>query len=158
MKGTKKMKKTDKRKGKKKMWVAILIAVVAGGGLLAGVLADAPGRREIAELTFAPVDFKNLKDGTYIGEYKGTKSHLRDTKVEVTVSGGEISDIKVLKGAVDKDGKPVKMTNDQTVDDLFGRSVKSQTLQVDVISGATVTSKSHLKALENALMQAQEKQ
>lgn len=31
----------------------------------------------------------------------------------------------------------------------------SQTLEVDVISGATVTSKAHLKALENALEQAQ---
>jgi uncharacterized protein with FMN-binding domain len=155
MKGTKKMKRTEKRKGKKKMWIVIVIAVVIGGGLLGGILSDGPGRREIAQLTFAPIDFQNLRNGNYIGEYIGTKSHMRDTKVEVTVTEGEISDIKVLKGAVDKDGKPVKITNDQTIDDLFSSSIKSQTLQVDVISGATITCKSHLKAFENALAQAQ---
>ncbi|QAT63508.1 FMN-binding protein [Acidilutibacter cellobiosedens] len=38
---------------------------------------------------------------------------------------------------------------------MFDNVVKSQTLQVDVINGATLTSKVHLKALENALKQAQ---
>ncbi|HHV58206.1 MAG TPA: FMN-binding protein, partial [Firmicutes bacterium] len=33
--------------------------------------------------------------------------------------------------------------------------IKSQSLQVDVISGATLTSKAHLKAVENALEQAE---
>lgn len=41
------------------------------------------------------------------------------------------------------------------IDDLFNKAIQSETLGVDVISGATVTSKSHLKALEDALMQAQ---
>jgi uncharacterized protein with FMN-binding domain len=34
--------------------------------------------------------------------------------------------------------------------------LSSQSLQVDVISGATLTSKTHLKALEDALKKAQE--
>jgi len=149
------MKKAKTGKGKRKMWIVIIIVGVIVVGLLGGIIADGPGRREIAGLSIAPGNFKNLRDGTYVGEFNGSKSHMRDTKVEVTVSGGEVSDIKIIKGAVDKDGKPVKLSGGRTIEDLFNRAVESQTLQVDTISGATLTSKSHLKALENALKQAQ---
>ncbi len=147
-----------KRKGKRKMWIVILIiAVLIAAGLIVGILADAPGRREIGKLSFSDVDFKKLRNGTYVGEYKGTKSHFRDTKVQVMISEGEISDVKILKGAVDKEGKPVKLTGGRSIDDLFRNVINSQTLEVDAISGATLTSKTHLKALENALEQAQMK-
>lgn len=136
------------------MWIIIIVAII-GVAALGGIFADAPGRNEIKVLNFSDVKFKNLRDGTFIGEYKGAKSHFRDTKVEITVSKGEISDIKILKGALNKDGEPVKLTGGHSVDDLFNNAVQSQTLKVDVISGATVTSKAHLKALENALEQAQ---
>ena len=136
------------------MWITIVVIVaILGGAAVAGILADAPGRREIEELTFSDVEFKNLRTGTFIGEYKGTKAHTRDVKVEVTVSG----DIKVLKGALDKDGTPVKLKDGLSIDDLFNSAVQSQTLLVDAISGATITSKAHLKALENALKQASER-
>lgn len=156
MKGVRsRMSKSEKRKGKTKMWITIVVIVaILGGAALAGILADAPGRREIGELTFSDVGFKNLRAGTFIGEYKGTKAHTRDVKVEITVSGGEISDIKVLKGALSKDGTSAELTGGRSVDDLFNSAVQSQTLKVDVISGATITSKAHLKALENALEQA----
>jgi uncharacterized protein with FMN-binding domain len=42
-----------------------------------------------------------------------------------------------------------------TIEDLFKRVIDSDSLQVDAISGATLTSKAHLKALENALKQSQ---
>lgn len=54
-----------------------------------------------------------------------------------------------------KDGTPAVIKGGLSIDNLFDNAVKSQTLQVDVISGATITSKAHLKALENALEQAQ---
>jgi uncharacterized protein with FMN-binding domain len=147
-----------KRKGKIRVWIVILvilgvIAVVTVGG----ILTSAPGRREVQELIIDEVNFKKLRDGTYIGEYSGTKDHSRDTKVQVTISSGEISDIKILNGALDEEGKPAKLTGGLSVGDLFDNVVKSQSLKVDVISGATLTSKAHLKALENALEQAQTK-
>ena len=156
MKGVSRMSKSEKRKGKTKMWIIIVIIVaILGVAALAGILADAPGRREIEKLTFSDAKFKNLRDGTYIGEYKGTKAHTRDTKVEITVSGGEIKDIKILKGALGKDGTPAELRGGLSIDNLFDSAVQSQTLQVDIISGATITSKAHLKALDNALKQAQ---
>jgi len=41
------------------------------------------------------------------------------------------------------------------VEDLFDNVEKSKSLDVDTISGATLTAKIHLKALENALKKAE---
>lgn len=106
-------------------------------------------------LVINSVNFNNFRDGTYVGEYKGTKGSFRNTQIEVTILGGKISNIKILKGALDKDGLPIELAYGLTIEDLFGNVVKSQSLQVDAISGATLTSKTHLKALENALKQAE---
>lgn len=152
------MKTIKKRKGKFRMWIVLLVILgVIAAGMGGAIAFTEPGRREIKNLTFDAVDFKKLSDGTYEGEYRGTKESFRNAKVQVTVSSGEVLDIKVLQGALDKDGKPVKMTGGLTVDDLFGRVIESQSLQVDAISGATLTSKAHLKAVENALEQARTK-
>ena len=71
---------------------------------------------------------------------------------------GEISNVKILKGAIDKEGKPLLLKDGKSVQYIFDDVRKKRTLQVDVISGATITSKTHLKALENALEQAMVKQ
>lgn len=149
--------KTVKRKGKIRMWIIVLLVIlgVISAALGGGILLTAPGRNEIKNLIIANLDFKKLRDGTYVGEYKGTKDSFRNAKVQVTVSSGKVSAIRVLKGALDKEGKPVQIRNGLTIDDLSGRVIESQSLQVDVISGATLTSKAHLKAVENALEQSQ---
>lgn len=126
--------------------LGIIVTVLAGGFLL-----DAPSRREAADLVINDVNFSNLKDGVYTGEWAGEKSHMRDTKLKVTITGGNIADITILKGAVDKEGKPAEMNGGKTMDSLFNQVKTTRSLQVDVISGATLTSKTHLKALENAL-------
>lgn len=108
-------------------------------------------------LTIDKIDFTNLQDGVYVGEYNGRKNHFRDATVEITISNRKITDIKILKGALDSDGNPVKMKGGMTMDNLFQKVIESQSLQVDTISGATLTSKAHLKALEKALNQALKK-
>lgn len=149
------MKTAVKRKGKIRMGIVLLvIAGVIAAAMGGGILFTAPGRNEIKNLTFTGLDFKKLRDGTYVGEYKGTKDSFRNARVRVTVSTGKVSDIKVLQGALDKGGKPVEIRKGLTIDDLLGRVIESQSLEVDVISGATLTSKAHLKAVENALEQA----
>lgn len=145
-------------KGKIKMWIVLfIILVIIVVVLVGGLLFDAQRRREINELTINAVDFKKLRDGIYVGEYIGTKSHFSDTRVQVTLSASKITDIRILKGALDKEGKPAELTGGLSMDDLFDNVIKTQSLQVDVISGATLTSKTHLKALENALEQARTK-
>ncbi len=138
------------------MWIIVLAVILGVIALVmgAGILFTGPGRQEIMNLTIRNVDFSKLHDGTYVGEYKGKKDSYRDAAVEVTVASGAVTDIKVVKGALAKE-KPVEMRNGMTINDMFGKVIDSQSLQVDVISGATLTSKVHLKAVENALEQAQ---
>ena len=74
--------------------------------------------------------------------------------MEVRVTSGKAAAVKVLEGAPAKGDKPVDLRSGQTIDALFNRVIDQQSLKVDVISGATITSKVHLKAVENALEQA----
>lgn len=147
---------TRKRGNKKWIILLVIIGVIAIISII-GVNAGAPGRREIEQMTIGTINFAKLRDGTYTGEYTGTKDHLRDTKVQATVTNGHVSEIRILKGALDKTGKPAELKGGLSIGDLFGNVVRTESLQVDVISGATLTSKTHLKALENALKQAEAK-
>ena len=150
------MENTVTTKKKRRWWlipILLLLALCAVG--TAAVLSDAPSRREISSLPIGDVDFSNLKDGTYIGSFVGTESNLRDTTVEVVVADGSISNIRILKGAVDDAGAPQEIGKYKTAYDLFDAVLLKKSMQVDLISGATLTSKTHLKALEQALLKAQ---
>ena len=146
--------KTGRRKIKAWLILFIIMGIAALGAIIA-LLADAPERRELKALTIEDIDFTALQDGTYIGEYTGTKGSFRNSTVEVTISGGKITKIIIRKGAIDKNGNPTELPGGLTIYDLFKKVMEKESLQVDAISGATLTSKSHLKALENALKQAQ---
>lgn len=147
---------TKTARNKVRIWIVIpiIIGLVIFGASIV-FLADAPVRQELQMLVIGDVDFTKLKDGTYTGEYNGLKGDSRNAAVEITVLNGEITGIKILKGALDSDGNLAEFTDGRTIGDLFQRVVESETLKVDAISGATLTSKAHLKALENALRQAQ---
>lgn len=143
--------------GGRKIRLGLILMIILGTavlGIMAVFLADAPQRRELSALTMEDIDFGAPRDGTYIGEYAGTKGSARNAAVEVTVSGGKITEITPLEGALDQDGNLAELTDGMTIGDLFKRVTDAESLQVDVISGATLTSKAHLKALENALKQA----
>ncbi|MEK3767000.1 FMN-binding protein [Paenibacillus sp. FSL R5-0887] len=152
----------SKRRGKKRKfnkWI-IVLSILCGItviGWIGGILLSAPGRHEVQQLTIHAIDIQKLREGSYVGEYIGIKDHSRDTKVKATISAGRLSDIKILKGALDNTGNPAELKGGLSIGDLFGHVIESQSLQVDVISGATLTSKTHLKALENALLQAETK-
>jgi len=135
------------------MWIVLIIVGVIAVGIGAGLMIDGPSRREIRDLPIAAVDFKRLKDGTYEGYYDGGKSKMRAARVRVTVAGGAVTGIEeVVEGG---DGEPQELSKGLTIDDLFGRVVAVQALQVDTITGATLTSKANLKAVEDALNKAQ---
>ncbi len=151
------MEVTVQKKKKRRWWLIpiIFFCVFAVVGLIA-VLSDAPARNEIAGLTIGTIDFSNLSNGTYTGSFIGTEGSMRDTTVEATVMNGVVLNIRILKGAIDETGAPLEIGNGQTAYSLFDRVLEEESLQVDIVSGATLTSKAHLKALENALIQAQQ--
>jgi uncharacterized protein with FMN-binding domain len=138
-------------------WILIVIGIIAL--IIVGFLiGDQPNRKEILNLTFDNQVFGELQDGVYQGEFVGEKGHLRDTVVEITVKEGKVAEFKIIKGAINKEGEDIKLTKGQTVSNLFNECLKAQSFDVDVISGATLTSKAHLKALELALKKARKNQ
>ena len=150
------MQTVKKRKGKTRVWIVILSIVgVIALGIGGAIVLTAPGRNELQNMVIADVDFKKLRDGSYAGAYRGTKDSLRNTAVEVTVASGTVMKIRVTEGALAREKQATEIRNGLTINNLFDEVINSQSLQVDVISGATLTSKAHLKAVENALKQAE---
>lgn len=140
-----------KKKGKIRMLmiiIGILVVILVGGSMVALVVTSGE-RKEAKNLPISDLDLRNLKDGTYIGDYEGGMYKWRANEVQVTVSSGKVSDIKILKH---KENQSPEFTGK-----LYDRVIKSQSLQVDTISGATLTSKAYLKSVENALIKAQQK-
>jgi uncharacterized protein with FMN-binding domain len=150
------MQTVKKRKGKIKVWIVILSIVgVIALGMGGALLLTAPGRNELKNMVIADIDFKKLHDGVYTGAYRGTKDSFRNATVEVTVDSGAVREIRVTEGALAGDKQTTEIRKGLTINNLFDEVIKSQSLDVDVISGATLTSNAHLKALENALEKAE---
>jgi uncharacterized protein with FMN-binding domain len=79
-------------------------------------------------------------DGTYTGKYDGGRW---SNELSVTVKDHKITKIDVVKD--------VTFPKPEWTDQLFKEVIEKQSVDVDVVSGATVTSKAYLKSIENAL-------
>lgn len=99
-------------------------------------LKEANGEKETA-LSFT--------SGTYTGEAYGNASTI---VVDVTVSDTEITDIKIAE----QNETPILF--DAARDKVISEILKEQTLAVDTVSGATVSSKAIVSAVDNALAQS----
>jgi uncharacterized protein with FMN-binding domain len=114
-----------------------------------GCIALFREHREARDLVIPPINFENIRDGVYRGTYDGGMYQWRANRVQVTVVSGTVTTIELLESA---EKRPPEFT-----EELFQRVVERQSLEVDAISGATLTSKAYLKAVEHALTQAAHK-
>ena len=85
-----------------------------------------------------------LKDGTYIGEY----TKWPEMKVEVTLTNGRISVVKVLED------KGTLTISNRVTEELPKKMIAQGSVDVDGISGATLSSNSLKEAVRKALEQA----
>ncbi len=116
---------------------ALIFAVLIAAGKVLPLVIDAAYPRMRASTQAFHV--RTVRDGTYEG-----KAFLLPVSVRVraTVSGGRIQSVDILKH-FNGQGKPAEA--------IVPRVIEEQSLGVDVISGATHSSLTILKALENAL-------
>ncbi len=130
----------------------IALAVLAVLGVVGGINWSKlmKEHQEARSLPLNRVDFSKLKDGKYHGAYEGGMYKWRVNECDVTVKNGKVTDIQ-LTGSNDPGGKNTQHQ------ELFDRVIKAQSLQVDTITSATLTSKAYLQAVENALLPAQKK-
>lgn len=115
-----------------------IILIAIGIFLLSGCSAMSK-MEETKSLEIVSPDYSKLSDGTYRGAYDGG---LVVAEVEVRLENGKIQSVDLRRHDHGRGGKAEKI-----VDDI----VAAQSLDVDVIAGATVSSKAILKASEHAL-------
>lgn len=126
-------------KKKKTLWIVL---GVIGLVIIIGSLFMAYTQDQLSKLSKTPIgtiDLSSITNGTYSGSYA---SFPVSVTLEVTILDHEITKITILKHD-NGQGKPAEAITEDVI--------KAQSLQVDVISGATYSSKVILKALENAL-------
>jgi len=87
-------------------------------------------------------DMSGKPDGVYRGNYSLSGTPISVT-VDVTISNQNITEVKIIKHRCSPIGKKAEKITE--------RIIEKQSLDVDVVSGATGSSKAILKAVENAL-------
>ena len=114
----------------------VLVGVIAGSAYMKKV---SDYKKKVSALVINDVDLSAIKDGKYIGEYK---ADLVEAKVQVEIKDHKYKNIELLEHKNGK-GKPAEI--------IPSKVVEAQSLNVDTVSGATMSSKVILQAIQNAL-------
>ncbi|MCK8827665.1 FMN-binding protein [Natroniella acetigena] len=120
----------------------LLIGFVLVSILVGCINVDVEGI--LADTHIENVDLIQVQDGRYEGEHIAGEVVV---VVAVEVEGHQIKDIEILKHENWRGSK---------AELIVENVLEEQTLEVDVISGATISSKTILKATENALREGVE--
>lgn len=91
------------------------------------------------DLDINEVDLASIADGSYEGTFDGGRF---SNSVEVTVSDHKIVDIK-------KQGR--SGPQGEVYQGIYAKVIEKQSVKIDTVSGASVTTLTTLKAIENAL-------
>lgn len=124
------------KQNRKKLMIAlctVLLIVFLGTVFLSSYLND------IRKINISSPDLSSLGDGDYHGEYTLTPVNV---EVMVSIVNNQISNIEILKH-FNGLGKQAEA--------IIPHILNQQNLDVDSVSGATVSSKCILKAIEDAL-------
>ena len=114
----------------KTKYVFVLVSIV-----LIAVAACA----NLNEIVISNPDFSGIADGTYQGSSKVGPVRVN---LEVSMQNGSITSIQIIRH---RNGRG------RSAEAIVPRIIEAQSLDVDVISGATASSKAFLLAAENAL-------
>ena len=117
----------------------LFIALLIGVGVFSTIKIMEKKYPEVSGMTIHNVTLSLIDDGVYKGNFSYGKSVY---EVEVSIEKGKYSSIIVSSN---RDDKYVKRA-----EEIIQRVIEKQSLDVDVISGATRSSKAILKAIENA--------
>ncbi len=136
------------------MWIAIAAVIIIAFLIIFPIARSGPGKKEIMEMQIGKPDFSKLRDGIFEGKYRGTHDSFRDVTVEIKISSGALTKIKIKRDALKK-GRERENKYENAAESTLSKVIEEQSLNVDVVSGATLTCKTRLKAVEDALLKAQ---
>ncbi|MDR2951793.1 MAG: FMN-binding protein [Treponema sp.] len=83
------------------------------------------------------------RDGVFEGRGSGYRGPIH---VLVRLSGGNIVEIEIIESDEDQ------LIGGEAIEELLGMVIEYNTTDIDVISGATESSRGFLEAVENAIM------
>lgn len=127
-------------KKRKHIFKGIFAVVVLIILVMAGVLIKSKSDlKNLANIEIQNVDLSEIEDGSYEGKYKAFPISVQ---VNVNIKSHVIDDIIILKHINGQGSAAEKITEN---------ILKSQSLEVDAVSGATYSSKVIVKAVEDAL-------
>ncbi len=127
------------KKALKVLLIVVICLVVIVGGF---VIFISSGINDGDKIQIGSIDLSTVADGAYTGSFeKGRWSN------EVVV---EVKDHAIVSVTVTKD---VLFSEEATKNQLIAEVIQNQNCNVDAVSGATITGKAYLKAIENALQQ-----
>ena len=121
----------------KKILITLAVVTVLSGGLFLAVAVRE--YREINAIDKSPVNISDVADGIYEGSFETT---LVKARVRVTVNRGRIEGVEILEHQCGK-GRPANVIADEMT--------KENKIDVDAISGATVSSEVIKAAVRDAL-------
>jgi uncharacterized protein with FMN-binding domain len=104
---------------------------------------------ETTQPAVVTADSSGYADGVYLGTSEYTE--WGDVQVQVTISDGGIVDIAAVEYPT---GRKSSSINGQAVPMLAAEAVALQTADLDIVSGATYTSRTYADSLQAALDQA----
>lgn len=122
----------------KKSGLLLISLVVTAGIFLSS--CDNEEVKQVRAMTINEIDLSKIDDGTYLGSFSYGKF---DYEVETVIKNHRIENVKVVKNRKSKYA--------QKAEGVIDKVVQAQSLKVDVVTGATTTSKAILKAIENSL-------
>ena len=127
-------------KGKKK-WLLLLIIPVVFAIIILSFIGIILGKmkKQLEQIDTSTVDISQVADGIYMGE---SETELVKVAVNVTVKDGKIENIDILKHECGK-GKPAER--------IIESIIQKNNVEVDAVSGATVSSAVIQDAVRTAL-------
>lgn len=129
----------------------ILVLIIFLSVLATGYYYLAKEHKEAQDIKIDNLNFSHLRDGTYVGKYEGGMYKWRKNKIEVLVRNGKLEKIRLISSN-DAGEKNIH------VNKLFENIIIGQTLKVDAISGATLTTNGLLKAIDIAVNESKFKE
>ena len=125
----------------KKKWLLLLIIPVVFAIIILSFIGIILGKmkKQLERIDTTPVDIAQVADGVYTGE---SETELVKVAVNVTVKDGKIVNIDILKHECGK-GKPAER--------IIESIIHKNSVEVDAVSGATVSSAVIQDAVRTAL-------
>lgn len=125
--------------------VGIVLVVLVALGVGGYALIQRQASRAASALSFQPVNMSQMADGTYEGTADAGLVYVR---VAVTVKDRAIQSVDILEH---RNGRGAK------AEAITGTMVQQNTYDVDVVSGATLSSTAIKSAVNQALVQSTKK-